>query len=55
MQRQFIKDDRKNAEVSGSLYANFKTYIEVKYPNGIAEEDWINILQDDEVHITISF
>ena len=53
MQRRFIETNKEDAQVSGALYTNFKEYVRKKYPRGITEADWDNIVVSYNIIIII--
>lgn len=46
-QRTFIREDTEKASVPRELYKNFKDWVKEKHPNGISEENWLDILDAD--------
>ena len=51
MQRMFIKKEPTEANVPRKLYDNFKIWVEREYPNGIAEDEWEDIVAGDSYQV----
>ena len=52
LQRKFIRENPGEAEIQRALYSNFKVWVSKKFPSGISDEKWQEILYEDESQVT---
>ena len=50
-QRKFIREEPSEAGVQREMFTNFRRWVEVKYPSGILEDTWDEILEEDETMV----
>ena len=46
LQRKFMVEEAEKAAENGMTYTYFKAYVNSKYPHGVQEADWDNILSE---------